>query len=158
MAGMGPPPKNPATRQRRNKSQGRDFRVVEIRPAAQPTLGAVFGGTNPATRKPWRAFTRKLWESLADHPATQTHTLSQWHMLAHAVALEEASVLGIGSPSEGRLRISKHFIEPDDLMRGRILTVQVEQAEQEAAKPKTTAKKTAAKKRVDPRANLSVVS
>jgi hypothetical protein len=155
---MGPPPKNPATRARRNKSQGRDFRVVTVQPCAQPALTKVFGGTNPATRKPWRAFTKRLWESLAEHPATQNHTLAQWLTLANAVALEEAGVLGIGSPSEGRLRMSKHFIDPDDMMRGRILTVQVEQAEAEGAKPKPVKAKPGAKKRVDPRANLSVVS
>jgi hypothetical protein len=53
--------------------------------------------------------------------------------------------------------MSKHGVDPDDLMRLRILTVEADVAEQKRpAAKKATAKKASPKP--DPRAGLSIVS
>lgn len=141
MAGRGPAPKDPSVRQRRNRPTSGDFRVVEIRPGKQPELVDVLGETNPRTGEPWRKWTLDFWAQLADFPSTKNHLPAQWSSLARAVAFEEASLLGVESPSEGRLRVAKHGVDPDDLMRLRILTVEAEVAEEKVGAKKPAAKK-----------------
>jgi hypothetical protein len=156
MAGRGPAPKDPSTRARRNKD-GAPYRVVEIKPGKQPTLISVFGRQNPMTGEPWRKWTLEFWKQLDGFPSTVNHLPAQWSSLARAIAYEEAAILGMAPAAEGRLRMSKHGVDPDDLMRLRILTVEADVAEQKRpAAKKATAKKASPKP--DPRAALSIVS
>ena len=157
MAGRGPAPKDPSVRARRNKPGGVDFRVIEIEPDDQPTLAALFGENNPVTREPWMSWTLEAWEELNGFPSTQSHLMAQWRQLAKALAYEEAAMLGMAPPAEGRMRMSKHFIDPDDLLRGRIQTVEAMKAEN-AAGPKPPASGKPKAKRPDPRRGLTSVS
>lgn len=159
MAGRGPAPKDPSVRARRNKPAGGDFRVVEIEPGEQPGLADLMGEVNPLTGEPWRDFTVDAWAELDGFPSTTKHLPAQWRRLAMALAYEEAGMLGKAPAGEGRLRMAAHFIDPADLMRGRILTVEADQAEKKQGKtPQPSAdddgEKPAAEKKVDPRLQL----
>lgn len=158
MAGHGPPPKDPSTRARRNKAaNGADFRIYEISPDVQPTLASLFGELNPVTREPWREWTVTAWDELNGFPSTRNHLQAQWRRLAIALAYEEAALLGLVAPAEARLRMAAHFIDPADLLRGRIQTVEAAKAEKSVPKPSPAKGKTSGK-RPDPRHGLTAVS
>lgn len=130
MAGRGPAPKDPSKRARRNAAPAA-LRVVEIMPGEQPSLSDLFGEMNPLTELPWHAATLALWGQLAEHPATGNLVAAQWSSLARAVMYDDAATRGVVAPAEARLRLAKFFIDPDDMLRGRIATVQADEAEEE---------------------------
>lgn len=133
--------------------------MVTVKPTVQPKLSDVLGDENPLTGEPWRFWTVAFWEQLAHFPSTKNHLPAQWSSLARAMAFEEAALLGHAPAAEGRLRVAKHGVDPDDLMRLRILMVEADVAEAKAPAKKTAAaKKAAAKKKTDPRGFLTAVS
>lgn len=136
MAGNGPPPKDPSKRARSNKDPI-PLRVVEITPAAQPSLVDAIGELNPATEMPWTSGTKLLWSALAEIPTTSNLVTAQWLLLARAMILDDALLSGsVSAASEARLQLAKFGIAPDDVARLRIQFAQADTIEAAAPKPR----------------------
>jgi hypothetical protein len=129
MAGRGPAPKDPNKRARTN-SDPVALRTVQITAALQPSMVDLLGETSPLTGVQWHPATLTLWSQLGDHPATGNLVAAQWSSLARAVMYDDAATRGELAPAEARLRLAKFFIDPDDMLRGRITTVQADEAEE----------------------------
>jgi len=142
MAGRGPAPKDPRKRARSN-SDPVPLRVVQVKRMGQPALEDVLGDLNPLTGKAWLRATLQLWGELADHPATGDLVAAQWSQLARAMMYDDAAITGRVAPNESRLRFAKFFIDPDDMMRGRIVAAHADEAETK----RRTRQGTAARKR-----------
>ena len=120
MAGVGPPPKDPDKRARRNASVI-PMRVVNVETAAQPTLPA---GIN------WHEQTRRWWKVWADSPLAAEFTENDWSELLDTAVLHslfwhgDAKIAG-----ELRLRVAKFGATPEDRARLRIQFATADQAE-----------------------------
>lgn len=129
MAGRGPAPKDPRRRARTN-SDPVPVRVFETSPVPQPPLDEVLGEANPATGAPWSSQTLKLWRTIGVLPQTQGLVDAQWAVLARAMILDDLVIAGdVKHAAEARLQLSKFFISPDDMLRGRIVTAQADEAD-----------------------------
>src|SRR5690606_22394554 len=107
MAGHGPPPKDPATRARRNKPPAA-LRVVEVQKVEQPSLQSILGQKNPATGEPWTRQATTLWAALGDFPTTRDLQQAQWELLARAIMLDDAVLRGqLRYAAEARLQLAK---------------------------------------------------
>jgi hypothetical protein len=129
MAGRGPSPKDPRKRARTN-SDSVPVRYVEVRPDKQPALADLLGDVNPATQAPWSEATVAFWESLGEFPSTDNLLRAQWSILARAMVLDDLMMAGdVRHASELRLQLAKFFVAPDDMMRGRIVAAQADEAD-----------------------------
>lgn len=129
MAGRGPAPKDPRRRARTN-SDPVPVRYVEVRPDRQPSLADLVGEVNPGTGAPWSAATVDFWESLGEFPSTDNLLRAQWVVLARAMVLDDLVMAGdVRHVSELRLQLAKFFVAPDDMMRGRIVAAQADEAD-----------------------------
>lgn len=129
MAGVGPAPKDPSKRARRNK--GPEMRVVEVEPADQPSLEELFGSENPATGEEWNPATLRLWGELGEFAKVQLLQDAQWSLLARAMILDDALVSGeLKYAAEARLQLAKFGIAPDDVARMRIQFAQADEADE----------------------------
>lgn len=130
MAGVGPPPKDPSRRARRNKDPVA-LRVIEVEPVEQPSLESLFGEVNPATGEPWHSATLLLWEQLGEFARVQLLRDAQWSLFARAMVLDDAVLAGhLKYAAESRLQLAKFGIAPDDLARLRIQFAQADEADE----------------------------
>lgn len=141
MAGVGPPPKDPSKRARKN-SEPIPLRVVSVDPVPQPELVDVLGEVNPATEEPWQPATLRLWKELGDFPSTDTLRAAQWSLLARVMILDDALVSGeVKHAAEARLQLAKFGIAPDDVARLRIVFAQADEADEKVARKRPASKR-----------------
>lgn len=118
---LGPAPKDPRQRARRNGDIA-PVRYVENRAVPQPELSELVGAHNPLTQKPWSTATIGYWRALATFPSTSELQLAQWHTLARAMMLDDLGQVPDKERclAESRMQISKFGVTPDDLAKLRI--------------------------------------
>lgn len=137
MSGQGPPPKDPATRARRNKTAA-GLRVVEVEQIDQPSLYSILGRENPATGEAWTKQSLAFWVALGDFPTTRDLQQAQWELLARAVMLDDAVVRGqLKHAAEARLQLAKFGVAPDDVARLRIQFANADTADTKASRART---------------------
>jgi hypothetical protein len=122
MGGMGPAPKDPSKRARRNKD-AIQLRVIDITPADKPELPefsiAVTGkGDLVSETFQWPAMTREWWTMLDHHPLVNEFTELDWMYLLETARVHASFWMGdIGVASELRLREGKYGFTPEDRAR-----------------------------------------
>jgi hypothetical protein len=132
MAGIGPAPKDPDRRARRNVGPT-PLRTVVTERVEQPALSDILGDVNPITMDPWLPATLRLWDELKEFPSTDMLRLAQWSLLARAMMLDDMLVSGDPKyASEARLQFQKFGIAPDDVARLRIVFAQADEMDSKA--------------------------
>lgn len=139
MAGMGPPPKDPAKRARRNKDVAQ-LRIVQIDPVAQPDLPEFDveikrDGESVMVPFVWPAATRDWWAMLDLHPLAGEFIETDWSYLMDTARIHAAFWGGrLDTAGELRLREAKYGFTPEDRARLRIQFAQATDAEVTTAK------------------------
>ncbi len=134
MAGVGPPPKDPSKRARKNKDVVA-LRVVEVQPTAQPELPSftimVTVDDQVVTQEfEWPAMTRDWWAMLAHHPLAAEFIDTDWAYLLETARLHAEFWNGkLSLAPELRLREAKYGFTPDDRARLRLQFAQATGAE-----------------------------
>lgn len=137
MAGVGPAPKDPSKRARRNKDVVQ-LRVVEIETARKPDLPEFDvelkrDGEQVMVPFVWPAATRDWWSMLEMHPLKGEFTELDWSYLMDTARIHAAFWLGrIDAASELRLREAKYGFTPEDRARLRIQFAQAASEEVDA--------------------------
>lgn len=138
MAGVGPAPKDPSKRARRNKDVVQ-LRVVEIETARKPDLPE-FDVEVKRDGEPvmvpfvWPAATRDWWAMLEMHPLKSEFTELDWSYLMDTARIHASFWTGrTDVASELRLREAKYGFTPEDRARLRIQFAQATGAEAETA-------------------------
>jgi hypothetical protein len=138
MAGVGPAPKDPSKRARRNKD-ALQLRVVEIETARKPDLPE-FDVEVKRDGEPvmvpfvWPAATRDWWAMLEMHPLKGEFTELDWSYLMDTARIHASFWMGrTDVASELRLREAKYGFTPEDRARLRIQFAQATGAEAETA-------------------------
>src|SRR5690242_15434197 len=122
MAGIGPAPKDPARRARRNKDVV-PARVIEIVPAGKPALPqfsitVANDGMISTQEFAWPEATVDWWRMLDAHPLVAEFTDLDWSYLLDTARLHAAFWMGkIDLASELRLREAKYGFTPEDRLR-----------------------------------------
>lgn len=108
-----------------------NMRTITATPVPQPELWDLIGAFNPMTEESWNPITLDLWKALGEFPTIAAGLQSaQWHMLARAMCLDDASLVDPKWAAEARLRLTKYGIDPDDLLKLRIQIVAADEAEE----------------------------
>lgn len=134
MAGMGPPPKDPRKRARRNNDVAQ-LRIVEVRAASKPELPEVSvmvkeNGELVSQSFDWPIPTREWWVMLDLHPLKHEFTELDWSYLLDTARIHAAFWMGrLDTASELRLREAKYGFTPEDRARLRIQFAQATDAE-----------------------------
>jgi len=134
MAGIGPPPKDPSKRARRNKDVV-NLRIVEVQPVEQPELPAftvmvTVDDVLVTQEFEWPAMTRDWWRMLAQHPLVHEFIETDWAYLMETARLHAEFWMGkLSLASELRLREAKYGFTPEDRARLRIQFAQATDAE-----------------------------
>lgn len=124
MAGVGPPPKDPKRRARRNKPDA-PTREISLIVAKQPPLPKVMPGGDP-----WPAITRAWWRMWAKSPLTATFAATDWSDLRDAAVLHGRYWSGdVKVASELRQRMGQFGATPESRARLRITLVDADTAE-----------------------------
>lgn len=132
MAGKGRPPKNPSELAAKSK-RVKPFTETFTEFAPQPLLEDLLGRVNPLTGIAWTRASLLLWSQLANFPTTKNLLPAQWSSLARAFMLDDALIAGDQKMAvEARMRMSKYGIDPDDLMRMRVVVSNSENQNVEA--------------------------
>ena len=126
MAGMGPPPKDPAKRVRMNKDSVGST-ILRFEESAQPDLPdfavqVEVNGELTSQEFSWPAITREWWAMWRDSPQAEHFGSTDWAFLLDT-ALLHAAVWGRGETkhaAELRLRVSKFGSTPEDRARLRM--------------------------------------
>lgn len=138
MAGVGPPPKDPSKRARRNQEVAQ-LRVVEVEAAVQPDLPEFdtqvkVDGELEMVPFVWPSATRTWWAMLAMHPLKGEFTELDWSYLLDTALIHAQMWQGdIKLASEIRLREAKYGFTPEDRARLRIQFAQATTEEVTAA-------------------------
>jgi len=133
MAGKGRPPKNPNELSSKSK-RVKPFKETIVEFGSQPSLEDVIGVNNPITGMPWTHSSLLLWSQLSDFPTTRNLLPAQWSSLARAFMLDDALMSGDQKMAvEARMRLSKYGIDPDDLLRMRVIVSTSDHQESEAS-------------------------
>jgi hypothetical protein len=139
MAGVGPAPKDPSRRARRNKDVVQ-LRVVEVQPAGRPDLPEFDvelkrDGESVMVPFQWPAATRDWWEMLDLHPLKNEFTELDWSFLMDTARFHAAFWHGnLEAGKEVRLREAKYGFTPEDRARLRIQFAQAMSAEAETVR------------------------
>lgn len=134
MAGMGPPPKDPRKRARRNNDVAQ-LRIVEVRAAQKPDLPEFSvmvkeDGELVSQSFEWPAPTYEWWQMLDMHPLKGEFTELDWSYLLDTARIHAGFWMGrIDYASELRLREAKYGFTPEDRARLRIQFAQAADAE-----------------------------
>lgn len=131
MAGIGPPPKDPARRARRNKDTitGREVSFLPVEPMELP------GDLLPEGEE-WHSATLRWWKRWCESPLAENLPEVDWSeleacaVLHHEFMRKRSFTLG----SELRLRMAKWGATPEDRARLRI-TIADADAKDPGAKP-----------------------
>lgn len=108
-----------------------NMRTVTGDAVPQPELWDIMGSTNPMTDEAWHPVSLDLWRAIGVFPTIVGGMQeAQWHMLARAMCLDDASLADPKWASEARLRFTKYGIDPDDLLKLRIQIVVADEAEE----------------------------
>lgn len=126
MAGMGPPPKDPAKRVRKNKDAVGST-ILRFEESAQPdlpdfTVQVEVDGELTSQEFSWPAITRAWWEMWGDAPQAEHFGSTDWSFLLDT-ALLHARVWGDGDLKllpELRLRVAKFGSTLEDRARLRM--------------------------------------
>ena len=145
MAGMGPPPKDPAKRVRRNAAPA-PLKLVPLVKVDQPHLRDFFEThIDKKTGKPvrrkfvWPQITRDWWQMWADSPLSKDFTATDWAELLVCAKLHAEFWRGNTKvAAELRLRVSKFGATPEDRLRLRIQFAIADDAEQGRSAPGET--------------------
>ncbi|HEY3259971.1 MAG TPA: hypothetical protein VGJ95_06820 [Pseudonocardiaceae bacterium] len=112
MAGTGPPPKDPATRRRRN---------ADPIPTTTLTADGEVRGPDLPDGRDWPDETRSWWETWRNSPQSQAFTDTDWDFLLDTALLHSRFWRGDDKvASELRLRVAKFGATPEDRMRLRL--------------------------------------
>ncbi|MGG7510897.1 hypothetical protein [Plantibacter sp. YIM 135249] len=134
MAGMGPPPKDPAKRARSNKDVVQ-LRVLPALAAPKPelpdfTIQVKIDGDLVTQEFAWPVTTREWWDQLDNHPLQSEFTDMDWSYLLDTARLHAAFWQGnLSLAGELRLREAKYGFTPEDRARLRIQFAQATDAE-----------------------------
>ncbi|GAA3581159.1 hypothetical protein GCM10022198_00320 [Klugiella xanthotipulae] len=137
MAGVGPPPKDPNKRARRNKDVA-PLHVVTVEPDPQPELPefevqVTIDGDLQSTKFVWPEATRRWWNVMGDHPLAPSFTNLDWEYLLDTARLHADYWQGnLKQAGELRLRMAKYGFTPEDRARLRISFAQATTSEAEA--------------------------
>lgn len=127
MAGVGPAPKNPNKRARRNGDPVPQT-VLEFVKGEQPDLPDGYD---------WPARTRDWWEMWASSPQAKNFTQSDWDFLLDTALIHAEMWAGnLGVAGELRLRVAKFGATPEDRARLRITFAEAD--ERDSARPAGT--------------------
>ena len=121
VAGVGPAPKDPARRARRNADPV-PLRVIESRPVEQPRLPDFqVVGDDGLEEFQWPDATRTWWRMWAESPLSDDFTETDWSFLLDTAVLHARFWLGdVKAAGELRLRVAKFGATPEDRARLRI--------------------------------------
>jgi hypothetical protein len=127
MAGMGPAPKDPAQRRRRNAPARGEW--VHLKPLAKPVLPTL--PKRGQYEGPWSARTRDAWAAWRQDPVTGTYSSADIAAAVELAWLFEAAVHGKEKTSEVRLRMDGLGLTPKGKrdLRLRLLSENDEPAE-----------------------------
>lgn len=134
MAGVGPTPKDPSRRARRNKDVV-PLRVVDAVVAEKPELPEFevqvkVDGEIEYEQFSWPVATRTFWDMLDFHPLKAEFTDMDWSYLLDTARLHAAYWHGdIKLAAELRLREAKYGFTPEDRARLRLTFAQATDAE-----------------------------
>lgn len=145
VAGIGPPPKDPGKRARRNKDAVA-LKVVPARPVEQPSLPTVYldvvGEDGQVRRKRlhWPKITRVWWAMWAQSPLSADYTDTDWSFLMDTALLHARYWAGeTRLAPELRLRVAKFGATPEDRARLRITFAVADDVEASGARPEEPA-------------------
>lgn len=125
MAGVGPAPKDPRRRARKNKEQA-PLKLVEIEPSEQPDLPSFdieikVDGEIITQEFDWPEQTQRWWLMWAESPLSTDFTETDWDFLLDTARLHAAYWRGdLKLAGELRLRVAKFGATPEDRARLRI--------------------------------------
>lgn len=133
MSGMGPAPKDPSKRARRNIDPI-PLRVITAEPTQQPDLPSFEVEVDgELTEFTWPARTQEWWQMWADSPLSAEFTSTDWNELLDTALLHAAYWRGeLKLAAELRLRVAKFGATPEDRARLRITFAQANEAENKA--------------------------
>ena len=124
MAGMGPPPKSPEKRARRNK--GSDVHVIVSEPVPQPALPKRMPNGDP-----WPEITRAWWRMWGKDPLAAEFRATDWAELRDTAAIHGAYWSGdLKMAGELRLRTAKFGATAEDRARLRITYAAADEADE----------------------------
>lgn len=134
MAGMGPPPKEPSRRARRNKEPA-GMRVVESAPVAQPGLPDVMPNGDE-----WPSETIDWWSMWGVDPLAAEFRATDWSELMDTAAIHGAYWSGdLKLAGELRLRTARHGATAADRARLRITYAAADEADEKRRSSKVGA-------------------
>lgn len=147
MAGVGPLPKDPSQRARRNKAP--QLRVVEVDPGVQPDLPQLVAG---GVELEWPDATLRWWAHLGEWPTSPDFTALEWDYHLETARLHALFWLGLGDKFAGeiRLRMAKIGVTPEDRARLKITFANADEAEQRVQDRKSGASGPSARERRGP--------
>ena len=143
MAGVGPAPKDPNRRARRNAGSVA-LRVITAAPTAQPDLPdfdvvVKIDGQMVSTEFVWPERTREWWRMWGESPLSDEFTQTDWDFLLDTAVLHARYWKGDSSSAgELRLRVAKFGATPEDRARLRIQFAQADEAEGRAGSSRGT--------------------
>lgn len=141
MAGMGPPPKSPERRARRNK--GPEMHVIISEPVAQPALPK-----RMPNGEPWPEITRAWWRMWGKDPLAAEFRATDWAELRDTAAIHGAYWSGdLKMAGELRLRTAKFGATAEDRARLRITYAAADDAEDRRERRRAGAAGDATKRR-----------
>lgn len=112
MAGMGPPPKDPGKRHRRNADPTPETKVVRTGKVEPPVLPVELAAHPEVSQ--W-------WQTWADSPQAETFTATDWQFLYDTAFIAHAFYQGdLKQAPEFRLRVAKFGATPEDRLRLRL--------------------------------------
>lgn len=125
MAGMGPPPKDPSKRARRNKDPVA-LKVIESEPVEQPPLPELM-----PKGVPWPEETLQWWAMWGNDPLAADFRATDWSELMDTAAVHGAYWSGdLSQAGELRLRTARHGATAADRARLRITYAQADEADE----------------------------
>lgn len=123
MAGVGPPPKSPERRARRNKSP--EMQVIISEPVKQPVLPK-----RMPNGEPWPEITRAWWRMWGKDPLAAEFRATDWAELRDTAAIHGAYWSGdLKMAGELRLRTAKFGATAEDRARLRIQYAAADEAD-----------------------------
>lgn len=112
MAGMGPPPKDPDRRHRRNADPTPETKLAATGKVEPPVLPVELGAHPEVSQ--W-------WQTWIDSPQAETFTATDWQFLYDTAFIAHAFYNGdLKVAPEFRLRVAKFGATPEDRLRLRL--------------------------------------
>ena len=136
MGVVGPPPKDPSRRARRNAGPT-PLRVIHAEPVEQPDLPTFeVEHDGDLTEFVWPARTVEWWRMWRDSPLSAEFTETDWSELLDTAVLHARFWRGeVRHAAELRLRVAKFGATPEDRARLRITFAQADEAEGKGDRP-----------------------